>query len=465
MSASTAQRKRSFIGLIICVLACSLTIWSFYPGFMTPDSIANLTQGREGVFYDINAPLMSYLMGIFDRIVAGPGLIFVIHNIVFWAACYVLWLAVADRSLWLGFAVVLFGLTPGIMAQMTMVLKDVALATGLFAAVALLYFAISKQSRIALLISPLFVFYAFAARLNAVAAIIPIAIWSGFVFAEVFGYQVSWLVSASIGIVYLSTLWIGVYFVADALTEGQTTFPSQQIYLYDLAAISVAKGENLFPAYVAEDQNFSLSTVRERYNERSVNDLIYKDVPSPGDKPVLTLTQDSANFAALKASWIEAISANPIAYLSHRLDIFAQLVGLRKSVTVPYWFFGFSTSPEEFRGTENLGYAVLIRYFEAFRRPLMQTFFHRMFICLGISLFLLYKSVRHRLAGGWQFVFVLASSGISYTLAYFPTTPSTEFRYLFWPAVSSALAIIFGAYLIWTNRRGRVSVLRESVSG
>ncbi|MGB5015223.1 MAG: hypothetical protein WBO68_14475 [Pyrinomonadaceae bacterium] len=464
MSASTAQQKRSYISLVICVLTCGLTIWSFYPGFMTPDSIANLTQGREGVFYDVNAPLMSYLMGIFDRIVAGPGLIFVIHNIVFWTACYFLWLSVADRSRWLGLCVILFGSTPGIMAQMTMVLKDVALATGLFASIALLYFAISKRSRIALLISPVFLFYAFAARLNAIAAIVPIAIWAGFVFVEVFGYKTSRLASAFVGIVYLATLWTGVYLVNTALTEGKTTFPFQQVYLYDLAAISVATNENLFPAYIAQDQDFSMNAVRERYNERSVNDLIYKDVPLEGDRPVLALTQDPENIADLKTAWTAALWANPITYMRHRFDIFAQLVGLKRSVSVPYWFHGFATSPTEFRGTENSGFLVLMKYFEAFRRPLMQTFFHRMFICLGICLFMLYKSVRIRLAGDWQFVFVLASSGLLYSMAYFPTTPSTEFRYLFWPAISSALAIIFGVYLIRTNKTERSSLLSKKIS-
>lgn len=139
-----------------------------------------------------------------------------------------------------------------------------------------------------------------------------------------------------------------------------------------------------------------------------------------------------------------------------------QLAGMKGSVTAPYWFYGFSTSPEEFRGSENAGYAVLMKYFEAFRRPVMQTFFHRIFICLAICLFMLYKSVRHRLVGDWQFVFVLATSGLLYSLAFIPTTPSTEFRYLLWPAISSAITIIFGVYLLRTNKAGQIGLLSDT---
>ncbi len=443
---------RPYYGFIICTLACGLMIWSFYPGMMAPDSLNNLAQGREGVFSDINAPLLSYMMGVLDRIVPGPGLIFVIHLLVFWAASALLWYTVSVKSFGLGLAILLVGLTPHILGQPLLVIKDVALAVGLFAAVSLLFFAKGKKSRVAVLLTPIPLFYALAARLNAFPAVIPIVIWAGFVFVEVFEIEVRQVATIAIGMAYLLILAIGVYLVDRRLTNGETAYPFQQIYLYDLAALSVDRNEILFPSYITDAPGFSMDIVRERYNPTSVGDLIFADIPNTGDKPPLALTSVPENVVSLRAAWMTAVVANPAGYFRHRARIFAKLVGLNKSVTIPYWFFGFSTSPAEFRGSENVGFTAVMKYLSAFRRPVMQTFFHRAFIWLGLSGYFLYKSLRNRLKGGWQVVFVLTASSLMYSLAYFPTTPSTEFRYLFWPALASAVAIIMGIFLIRTTR-------------
>jgi len=133
-------------------------------------------------------------------------------------------------------------------------------------------------------------------------------------------------------------------------------------------------------------------------------------------------------------------------------QVFAILVGLSRSVSATQLYLGFADNPPEYRGSENLGYRVMMKYFGAFRRPFPQTFFFRAFIWLILCAFFLYKALKNRLADDWALVAVLATSALLYTLAYFPTTPSTEFRYLFWPAIASMIALIFGVYL-WRNEK------------
>lgn len=453
MPAETNLQNKWYVGYLICILAFAFTIWSFYPGMMSPDSIANLTQGRQGVFHDINSPLMSYIWGWMDGIVPGPGLMFVFQNVIFWTACAIFWRATNQETFWLGLALVLFALMPHILAQTIVVWKDVAMGVGFFMAAALLFYGKSARSRVAVLISPVFLFYGYAARLNAFPAVLPIAIWTGFVAARVFEIERSKFFAAVIGIAYFVLLSTVVYFVNYKITEGKTVYPFQQLYLYDLAAISAARKEAIFPNYVRDNENFSLEMLRLRYNERSVNDLIYPDVPRVGDKPPLRLTDNAEEYTALRQKWREAVKENPMTYLLHRFRVFAQLVGLGRSVTGPYWEQGFSSSPPEFRGDENFGNRILTGYFDIFRRPFPQTFFFRGFIWLALSAFFLYKAFKHRLRKDWDIVFVLSSSALLFTLAYFPTTPSTEFRYLFWPAIASAAAIIFGVYLLRTEKR------------
>ncbi len=434
-------------GFVICALAFAFVSWSFYPGIMTADSIANLAQGRADVYSDINAPLMSWLWGRLDTIAPGPALIFLIHLAIFWAASALFWHATNIKSFGLGFALIIFGLAPHLLAQSIVVWKDIALGVSLYMAVALLYFAKTAGTRIAMGLSPIFLFYAYAARLNALPAVLPIAIWTGFIATRMFEIERKLIVGTVLGAGYCAVLTLGVYLVNQRLTEGNSDHPFQQIYLYDLAAISVEKNESMFPDYIRESPGYSLETVKSRYNERSVSDLIFPNVPKAGDLPPLTLTKDADKVDQLRQRWFGAVKADPLAYIRHRARIFAQLVGLSRSITAPYVSDGFASNPEEFGGRGNVGYAVLMKYFGAFGRPFPQTFFFRAVVWIALLILLAYLAVQRRFTSDWDLIFVLSASSLLFIFAYFPTTPSTEFRYLFWPGIASAVALIFGIYL------------------
>ena len=147
------------------------------------------------------------------------------------------------------------------------------------------------------------------------------------------------------GIGYFAVLTVAVYAVTYGLTGGRSVYPFQQVYLYDLSALSIERGQPLFPEYIRNDENFSLERVAARYNERSAADLIYPDVPNAGDRPVLKLTEDAGQVAELKQAWISAVKDDPAGYLKHRGRVFAQLTGLGRAVTAPYWEQGFSEQP------------------------------------------------------------------------------------------------------------------------
>ena len=444
-----------YIGYLVCICGFALMVGSFYPGMMSPDSAAALAAGREGTFVDINAPLMSALWAVLDRVIAGPGAMLILQAVLYWGACALFWKAAYRESVFLGSALVLFAFLPHILSQTIVIWKDIALGASLFFAAALLYYAKKKGSKAALLISPAFLFYAYAARLNALPAVLPLAIWSGFLLFRIFELGRSKVFAALTGIAYFAVLTAAVYAVTYGLTGGRSVYPFQQVYLYDLAALSIAKGRPLFPEYISSDENFSLGRAAARYNERSAADLIFPDVPNAGDRPVLKLTEDAGQVAVLKQAWISAVTEDPAGYLKHRGKVFAQLTGLGRGVTAPYWEQGFSSSPAEYRSEGNIGTRILMKYFGAFGRPFPQTFFFRAVLWMVLCGFFLYKALRRGLAGDWDLVFVLSASTLLFIFAYFPTTPSTEFRYLFWPAIASALAVIFGVHLLRRERSER----------
>lgn len=441
-------KNKNYFGYFLCVLFFGIVVISFYPGMMSPDSITNLSDGKNGIFYDLNSPVMSFVWGKFDNLIEGPALMFIFQNLLFWSGCAIFWRTAKEKSFKLAILLILFAFLPQVISQLTTVWKDVAMGASLFLAVALVYHAKVFNSKFSLLLSPLFLFYGYAARLNALPAVLPLAIWSGFIFCRMFEIRKQKFVSAFIGIAYFCLLSAAVYLAIYSLTDWKTVYPFQQNYLYDLAAISKAKNEALFPEYILKSENFSLETLKSRYNERSVNDLIFDNVPNQGDKAVLNFTTEPEQIDALKLKWRKTVSENSTIYLRHRLTVFAQFIGLKKAITRPYWEIGFASSPPEFRGDENVGYKVLMKYFSAFRRPFSQTFFFRAFVWLILCSYFAYHAIKRKLKDDWDIVFALSMSCLLFTFAYFPATPSTEFRYLFWSALSTIIVVIFGIYLL-----------------
>jgi hypothetical protein len=450
------QNKR-LIGYVICAAGFGLMLWAFYPGMMSGDSIASLGEGRSGIIYDQNSPLMSFVWGGLDRVVAGPGLMLALQLGIFWSAAAILWEAIHRESLGLGLASVLFPFMPQILSQLPMIWKDVGMAVTLFMAVALIYAASRNKSAIALLLSPAFLFYGLSARLNALPAVLPIAIWTGFVTASVFGFGKRPLTGLAIGMVYCLVLFAAVQIVQSSITDGRTSFPFQFVLLHDLAAISVANDAPLFPAYIVEGESFSMDGVKKNYRTTTVGDLVYGDETRPSMPPVLAVSEDRQNIAELRSAWGEQVSKNPGTYLRHRLGVFAELIGLGRSVSFQYWDLNFSRNPAEFPLEKNIAGGFLAGYFRIFQRPVMQTFFFRAFIWMLACGYFLYRSLRSRLRGDWALVFVLSASSLLYIFSYFFTAPAADFRYVYWPAIASAIVVIFGVYVMRSDKAGRLA--------
>jgi hypothetical protein len=371
-----------------------------------------------------------------------------LQNLVFWCTAAFLAFLARTRSTFLSVSLALIGFMPQIISQLSTIWKDVALAVALFACCSLLFYAAEKKSRAALILSPVFLFYGYAARLNSFPAVLPIAIWSVVVALRIFDIRLGagWrrtFGSLSLGLVYFVLLSASVYLTIDRLTDGKSTYPFQQVYLYDLAAISVSRSEPLFPAYVLEHGHFSLENVKTEYNTR-VNSLIFGNRPNLGDPPILPLSTDPEQVDELRTMWLNVVSSNPGSYFLHRWKVFSQLIGSNfRPITAPYFVQGFEGNPAEFQAAPNFINRILMAYFHVFRNSP----FFMMFLWLAADIFFAYKALKNRLSGDWEFVFVLSASSILFTAAYFPTTPSTEFRYLFWPAIASAIVVLFGIHL------------------
>jgi hypothetical protein len=434
-----------FAGFLLCVVA-------FYPGYISPDSIRQLNEGRAWSFTDWHPPLMAAVWGIVDRAVPGPFGMLLLHNAVFWGALALFRRATYRRGMWPGLCLVASGFLPPVLALLSTVWKDVGLGASLLLASALLYTARREGSRVALLLSIPFLFYGYGVRQNAAPAILPLALWTGFVACRVWpllsrkAANRFRMFALALGLAYFLLLTVAVLTTTRLLTGGRNSYIVQVVLLHDLTAVSIERGEALLPDYVRRVEGFSLVEVASACYRPEDATAIYTC-----GKTGMRLTENPEEIAALRAKWAEVVTANKAAYLRHRWEVFKWATGIGKEhVCFPY----LATS-HSFGGYEvnNWRFHELLR---AVFWKLRDTLLFRGFFWLIVSFALVCAAAAGRLRGDLEAVFVLSSSGLLYGLAYFFVATSCDFRFFWWTMLASLVSCslwLLSAAGWWKARR------------
>ena len=426
------------VGYAVCAAGFALAVVAFYPGYMSPDSMSQLTQGRAWEFTDWHPPLMAALWGLLDRVFPGPAGMLVLHNAAYWGAAALFWRATYRRSAWLGLGLAGFGFMPQVLSNLSTVWKDVGMGVSLLLASALLYRSRQTGSKAALLASAPLLFYGYGVRLNAAPAVLPLALWAGFLACRVLTPLRPWaarrprLLPAAVGCAYFLALTGAVTLTTEALVRGNHAYAGQTVLLHDLAAVSVARGEPLFPEYIVADEHFSMEKVAQRYAP-------YISTAIVGfENSGLRLSGDPRDMEALRAKWLEVVARNPGAYLRHRWAAFEWAAGLnRPEVCFPYLIASYGRF--DYKTNDLAVHRLLKAYFWAARNTLL----FRGFFWLLVALALLYFSLRGRLRGDLELVFVLALSGLLYGAAYFFIAPSCDFRFFWWTMLAATAGLLF----------------------
>ena len=442
-------------GYLLCVVGFLLCVVAFYPGYMSPDSAGQLAQARAWQFTDWHPPLMAAVWGLVDRIVPGPSGMLVLQCAAYWGAVALFWRETYRRSVWLGFALVAFGFMPQVLSHLSAIWKDTGLGVSLLLASALIYRARQTGSKGALIASLPLLFYGCGVRLNAAPAVLPLALWAGFIACSVFAslgsriQRFSRLLPAAIGLACFLSIVGAVSLTTEALVKGKHSYTGQTVLLHDLAAVSIERGETLFPDYIVRDEHFSLDKVVQQYTPAVATPVV--GIETSG----LKISGDARDMDALRAKWLEVVPRNLGAYLGHRWATFEWATGIgQPDVCLPYLIA--NTNPKVYKTNDLAVHRMLRAYFWALRN----TVFFRGFFWLMICAALCYFSLRGGLGGDLDLVFALASSGLLYGAAYFFIAPSCDFRFFWWTMLAALVALLFFVEAALERRR----VLRRAAA-
>lgn len=402
----------------------------FYPGQMSADSIDQLRQARAGIFTDWHSPVMSWWWSCLDRVLPGPFGMLLFQNLLFWCGLAGI-LAGRLRPVTAGVLTLAIGLAPCCLGLLGTIWSDVGMGAALLLAVALIDRFGRTRSRVALAGAALLLFYACAIRKNAAAAALPVVWWAGLVWRSEGKIVTARRVrrSALPAILTVTLIFAGAQLVNRALAGPHAMLQSQQLFLHDLAAISVARKENFLPAYLRSGPTpVSLATLQKRYTSDSVDPLLF------GDPPRVPLTTDRAHYAELRRQWWHQVVSQPAAYFRHRTAVMTATLGLTPEVVYP---FHWGINPNEF------GYAMNdTRWFRGVSRLLAAvkgTVFFRgwFFVLLGGTA----VTIAWRRRAGLALTLALVGSGLTYIAPYYLISPAGDFRLIWWMVVAVLVAL------------------------
>lgn len=427
-------RLKIFLTIITCLVGILLTVYCYYPGYMSSDSIFQLMQGRSGNFDDWHPPLMSLMWGVTDRVIPGPAGMLIFHNLLFWCGLSLLIVELFGHMPISWFLILVIGFWPPVFALLGTIWKDVGLGVSLVFTSAMYFRAQQRaqhnqsSSNAYNVAGSITCFYALSVRHNAVAPVLPLLLWACWIFLE----ANSCLLRRKTKIVFSLLLCTIMYIIMQSaigridlsLTNHNQKHPGQIILIHDLVGISIDLNQDLLPDYFSDGGSLlTPAELKKIYSPITVDPLFF------GDSNIRRLRfHNSANqFDLLTRRWEQTIPQHLHLYLEHRWTMFKAISGIgMKEVWYPF-HTGIDPNPWGLKvrgGVLNRGVMVCLNM-------LKNSIFFRVWL-YGLTIpgvMLLAVSIRKNHRAG---VYAVGCSGAFNLLHYFFVGDAPDFRYSWW---------------------------------
>ena len=408
---------------------------AFWPGQMSFDSAYTWWQARGGTTTDIAPPVLVYLWRVCDAIVEGPGLVFALHLALFWSGLAL----VADALVatrWRATALMLVvALAPVAWLLRAHVWTDVGLFSALVFVAGTLAQAQSTRRRAWIVAALPALLYAGAVRFNALPAVLPFALWIG------------WLVArrrVRVALVAATVFFGSAAFAAIVNAQVDRHVPLWTATAeWDLAAISVATGEMLLPRFMI-GPGLDVDELSRAFRHWSNVPMLQNTTHGMRDPFAEDYTPEQ--LATLRAAWIDAIRTHPGAWLSQKRRQAVALLGVHDAD----WPRELIYVDDEVQYRENPPVA---RNRSALHVALMSVAAHLSttrvlagWPYLLIGLVAVPFAWRRRAEPAGRVALIVLASAWLYLVPMLPIA-AAELRYLGWPCVASVLAAALVAFV------------------
>lgn len=412
------QYKKKF-PILLALLAMGACFFSFYPGAMTWDSLEQLRQARLNDYGDWQPPAMAFLWHQLLRISDGPELILLFHMSMLYGASIFLYLWSLQNSYRWSVIFLLIPFLPWVVNFQFVIWKDVGLAySWLIATSMAIFYSNRKKFPFVAIIVICFLFvYGFLVRANSPA---------GAIFLLQFIASCIFKKNSLKFFLLVATCVIGLFLIlpktVNGLLSAKETHPTSYVMFDDLVALKI-RGVEVSKSLLQPEEILKIESCVHLIQNRV-------GVAFCANKRFEEIRKN--NFSDLKSAWFSAVSKNFFKYLSYRYSAFMVLI--RDPMQEPYYISEFRvlSHPYSFDSklqSPSIGAEIIASYVRVSSQIFSEIFKPYFWLILSILAAVALKtSKNHPYIPFWM----LPISGFTYTIAFFPTTPAADFRYVYW---------------------------------
>ena len=422
----------SFPGKLVVAafVAAVLNFIAFYPGILHHDAWAYFDAARTGNFTNWQPPLLGKLWIPLQAIWNGPQPMLVLFMAGYWSGFYLLARAYESEGGRLAACTFAAGLFPLALNFNGQLVKDVSMAVCLLLAAgiaaALVRGAIKKR---AATVGALWLFLLAGAfmRANALFALPPLLDLAGTA-TSLRWAKIGWI-KRTIAVLLISIAFAPAHILADRhVFRVHDIFPMSQLQIFDIGGIGYFSGIDRFqgffgPDFAAKNRGCYTPRAWDVYGWGGCEE-VYEDLKPQFGRPLTKM-------------WLEALAADPVAYVTHRLAHFNRFLQfLCRDCKEMIYTGSQSTNQSEFTFTPTFLYQAIDLASEAindspFGRPYVW-----LLICLAWSLAAV--AIPDPLTR--RITFSIAASGALYASAFAIVGIASDSRYIYWTMLCALIA-------------------------
>jgi hypothetical protein len=463
---SNVQRKIDSprIGfLAVCFIALVCALWlahEFSPGFMSYDTLYQYRQAMGlAALSDTHPIIMALLWRFLASVSDSNGTMLLFHQLLYWGTITLFVLLVTRQPTYRIALLLVIGFCPPLVIVSLHIWKDVGMMCALALACATLLGYVRHRHWAWLVAAALALFYAVAVRINGFIPALFLLFFLAYVAVD--RLKLTGMKKAALGVLMVAGLSLS-YFQGIATLNAKVTEKSYvlgTLLVWDLAEISLAKGEDVMPPYILRVGTGPVLKDLARLRVRETNYPFWAVIsPFPPQEYQSQLLPD----------WLSVVVANPAPYLKHRGHVFLTMLGIGVPKTYyPYhpgidnneFGFKFNHITEQKAGS----------YFRGFDR-LAETPFYKawVYLLLCVVTFVITCHRLWRMQGAKDenvLAAVVALSGIANMGSLFFLAAAADYRYVIWTVFAGVISgVLLGAEMVkaWSERKAGVASLKET---
>jgi hypothetical protein len=432
-----ALRETDRTALLVVGLATggfALTLYIFYPGIMTFDSLYVYKDTVNRAFGDWQSPVMLALWMVIDPIAPGPGSIFLLTAALYWLAFTIVAIGVARHSPRLALLVPVLGLSPPAFVLVGVIWRDILFGVSWLLAAGLVFLAFDRDRKIRIPLQVCaFALVAFGVLLRPNALVAAPLLAAYVVWPSHFRWRraVLFYMPAALGLFALvQVTYYGVF-------GAERQHPLQSIMVFDLGGISRFADENMFPGSWTDEE----SALITRGCYKPVGwDIYWTQNPCMF---VMERLENEKLFgtSALARAWRHAIVRHPMAYLQHRAIFQWTFLA---DMSLAMWSRDLD-DPDKIAFADKPRLMAL----KSVNDALNLTPLFRAGAWLLFNIALCIFAWRRRDTPTGAFVIGISGSAAVYVMTFFAVGVSTDLRYAYW----AVLAALTGTIAVMQRRR------------